>query len=358
MPHLLDTPKAYLTYDTNHIAESVGLSIDQIESVISQPRRLGLKNRHRQARTIIICGMGGSNLGSDVLLHVWRDQLRVPIILHRDYGLPAFADRHTLVIASSYSGNTEETLSSIKEAQRRGCAVVGIATGGALAHWCERYRFPFFHIDGGLNPSDQPRLGLGYAIGALLTVLQHGGYLKVSPQSLISSFPHLRRVQRRLLPTVALRHNPAKQLAEALYRRAPIIVAAQHLSGTAHVFANMANENAKTFAAYFNLPELNHHLIEGLSYPTAGMRQLAFVFIESRLYSERLRRRLALTKQIARKMRRITLGFVPTTPSPFGEALEVVQFAGYTTFYLAMLNQVNPGLIPWVNYFKKHLAKK
>lgn len=358
MPHLLDSSRSYRIYDTGHIAESIGLSIDQIESVVAQPRRLYLQPRHRRARSIIICGMGGSNLGSEVMLNVFRDQIRVPIVLHRDYGLPAFVGRETLVIAASYSGNTEETISSLEEARRRGAPIIGIATDGALSAFCQRHRAPFFHIDGGLNPSDQPRLGLGYAMGGLLTILRNAGYLTVSQQKLVSSFGEIRRAQRSLLTEVPLKRNPAKQLAVQLHKSMPMLIAAEHLTGTAHVFANMINENAKMFSVSFSLPEINHHLLEGLSYPLRSRGDLQFLFLDSTHYNRRIQLRSTLTKKIMEKAGVAINAYAPQARTRLGQALEVVQFAGYVTFYLAILNHVNPAAIPWVNYLKKHLAKK
>lgn len=358
MSHPLDTKRAFETFDTGRIAESIGLSIDQLESVIGQPRRLFLKPRHRNARSIVVCGMGGSNLGSEVLLNVFRDRIRVPVVLHRDYGLPSFVGHDTLVIAASYSGNTEETVSSINEAHRRGCPIIGIATGGQIADLCQRYRAPFFHIDGGLNPSDQPRLGLGYAMGGLLTILRNAGYLLISHRALIAPLSHVRHSQRGLLPLVPHARNTAKQLASQLHKKVPVIISAEHLSGTGRVFANMVNENAKMFAVPFSLPEINHHLIEGLSYPTTAKKQLVFLFLESDHYHRRIKLRQTLTKKIVKKAGIDVRTYKPTSLSTFGEALEVVQFAGYVTFYLAILNRVNPALIPWVNYLKKNLAKK
>ena len=136
--------------------------------------------------------------------------------------------------------------------------------------------------------------------------------------------------------------------------KVPVIVASEHLCGNAHIFRNQTNENAKNFASSSLIPELNHHLMEGLVHPEA--RILKFVFLKSSLYSEVIKKRFDLTEDVVRQNKNDVVSIEAEGSSKLEQMLYVLAFGGYLTFYLAILYGQDPSLIPWVDYFKEQLS--
>ena len=134
-------------------------------------------------------------------------------------------------------------------------------------------------------------------------------------------------------------------------------MAARRLMGSAHTMKNQMNENAKNFSALFDLPELNHHLMEGLRFPESNPATTMFWFIDSALYSPRLRQRLALTKEVVEKNQLTAEVWAATAATKLAQAFELIQFGAYISFYLSQLHQLDPAPIPWVDYFKEKLGK-
>ena len=138
----------------------------------------------------------------------------------------------------------------------------------------------------------------------------------------------------------------------------PVIVASEFLNGNGHIFANQINETAKQFVARFSIPELNHHLMEGLAFPVALKKILYFVFLESPLYSKRIKQRFEITKKVLAKNKIKFVANKINAKTVAGATIEALVFGSYASFYLALLNKVNPAQVPWVDYFKKELDKK
>jgi glucose/mannose-6-phosphate isomerase len=151
--------------------------------------------------------------------------------------------------------------------------------------------------------------------------------------------------------------NPAKLLAFEMKELLPVIVAAEHLEGNAHVFANQLNENSKTYSEFRVIPEMNHHLMEGLQFPEANEHNLFFFMVESDLYAPSIRRRFELTQEVLEKHTIRVKAHKLSGKTPFEQSFELLVFGAYTNYYLAMLNNVNPAPIPTVDWFKSQLKK-
>ena len=150
------------------------------------------------------------------------------------------------------------------------------------------------------------------------------------------------------------REEAIKQSIE-LENRIPVIFSGEFLIGASHVFRNQLNETSKNFSTYSPLPELNHHLLEGLKNPKD--KNLTVLFLESDLYSEKLKKRIELTKTVVEKNQIPYLSYKAGSPDKLGQTMEVLSLGGYLTFYLSMLYNQDPSLIPWVDYFKEQLKK-
>lgn len=328
----------------------------QIQQAWRETRRLKLPAGYRRTTTAVACGMGGSALGPDVLQAVLGNQLRRPLSLVRDYTLPGFVGPHTLAIVSSYSGGTEESLATLNAARKRRAKIAVVSGGGALAAAARRFRLPHYIFTPTHNPSRQPRLGLGYLLVGPWVILAKAGVLPPAGPGLAGFLAGVTGAAPRFGPTSPTARNPAKKLALALYGKIPLMVSGGSLVGNTHIFANQCHESAKQLTLFYPLPELNHHLLEGLRYPAAA-RAIVGVFWESPNDPPRIRRRLQITRQVFSRQGLPTFRYRTRAASPIAQAGEVLQLGSFTSWYLAVLNGVNPQAIPWVDFLKSQLKK-
>jgi glucose/mannose-6-phosphate isomerase len=150
--------------------------------------------------------------------------------------------------------------------------------------------------------------------------------------------------------------NLAKQMAKKLQSKIPIVLGAEFLAGNVHAIANQINENAKIISCWFLLPELNHHLLEGLANPKTNDKNLAFLFLSSNLYNSKIQKRIQITKEVIKKNNIEVLEFRLESGSEIEQSFTVLVFGSWLSFYLAILNNLDPALIPWVDYFKERLS--
>ncbi|MBI2337774.1 bifunctional phosphoglucose/phosphomannose isomerase [Candidatus Daviesbacteria bacterium] len=334
--------------DPKNVLGSTEMFPDQCEYIWDLSKSFQFPAEFKSAKAITICGMGGSRYGAYVARSLCWDQLKVPLLEYGDYHLPAYIDDKSLFILSSYSGGTEEPLSSAEEAIKRGTNIVGLTGGGQVLQMSKQYNFPALVFDQKYNPSNQPRLGTGFMVLGTLAILTRLGYLQISDEEVKNAVEELRNNQEEI-------KNRAKELAGKLQGYIPIVFAAQHLVGNAHIIRNQLNETSKSFSAFEDIPELNHHLMEGLKNPMD--KKLITLFLTSEYYSEKHQKRIALTGDVIKQNGVDFLEYRPSGATKLSEVLNILSFGGFLTLYLAFLYGQDPSLIPWVDYFKEQLAK-
>jgi len=361
--NILDNKNTIQKYDPDRVLESLELLPAQISDTKIALESFSLPTDYKNINKIILCGMGGSALGAYLLKAAFFDSLKVPFEIVNDYRVPGTIDSNTLYILSSYSGGTEEPLSTIAEAKKRGAKIIGLAGGGKLAELLKKDGLPVFIFNTKNNPSGQPRLGLGYAIFGLWGILAKLGFL-VEPKwsEIILAAKNAIKKWGFESPASAKGGsasggNCAKWLAGELQNKIPVLVTSEFLDGNGHIFANQINETAKQFVAHYPIPELNHHLMEGLSFPAENKKLLYFIFLESALYPERIKQRFAITKKVLAKNKIKFAAHEIKSKNTAAATIEALVFGSYASFYLAMLNRINPAIVPWVDYFKEELNK-
>ncbi|MEK7607272.1 MAG: SIS domain-containing protein [Patescibacteria group bacterium] len=354
MQHPLDNPKLIKRLDSRNVLPSVEQFSSQCRDAWREATTISLPAAYRKVSNIVLVGMGGSALGAHVVKTAIP--LRIPMAIVNDYRLPDYAGKNTLVVLSSYSGTTEEVLSAAQEAQEKKAKILVIATGGALADFAKKNHAPIYRFTPLHNPCGQPRLGAGYTLIGLLAILKTLGLARISGNEVKDAIAGIDIFAEKLGPATPFTENPAKQLAKTLEKKIIFIAASEHLVGSAHIMANQINETGKQFAAYFPLPEMNHHLLEGLTFPKELKKYAHFLFLESDLYHPRTQKRYPLTQEVVRKQGFSASSWHRSTPSRISQALEAIAFSGFMTFYLSLLNDIDPSEIPWVEYFKKKMA--
>lgn len=327
---------------------------DQMQQAWKEASLLELPSAYKNVDKVVVCGMGASWLGAHIMQGLLADQLAVPIVVTHDYELPKFVNSNSLVIASSYSGTTEETVTALEEAHKRNARILTISTGGNLSEFAKTHNYPHYTFVGTHNPANSPRLGLGYSIAAQIAILSKLGLIIVSSDEIQQTIQHLKAETEQLKPES--KNNMAQQVAQELVGSMPIIISGTFLLGVAHTFANQVNETSKTFGTFMQIPELNHHNMEGLAHPEEA-KKLKYVFLESNLYDPKVQLRFQVTKEVLEQNEVGYLSYQAQGNTKLIQAFDTLLFGSMTTYYLAMIYEVDPSPNPYVDYFKKRLKE-
>jgi glucose/mannose-6-phosphate isomerase len=299
--------------------------------------------------------MGGSALGGRMVDHLFSETVRGPIEVYTGYHIPQYANEKTLVVISSYSGNTEETIECFYQAMEKNSLIFGITSDGKLSKLLKKEKTPCYIFEPKHNPSNQPRMSLGYSFATILHLMTRTGFITITDEQVEKILNTLKKYIKEYGVDFPLEENVAKKIADELFAKVPVLVASEHLIGAAHTFKNQLNENAKTFSLLFDIPELNHHLLEGLKNPSPAKQVLKFLFFESNLYSDGAAKRYPLTCEIIEKNGYPYIIYPLRSETKLEQVFEILAFGSYISFYLAYLYQEDVSKIPWVDYFKERL---
>jgi len=353
--NILDNFKKIKKLDPSNMGGTIDLLAKQIAHAWQQLDQFNVPEEYKDINKVVINGMGGSGLGTHIIQSLFFKKLKVPIGNIHSYTIPGIVDKNTLFILSSYSGNTEEIIASYELAKKAGAKIIAIATGGKIGAWIKDGIIPGLLFNPKYNVCDQPRMAIGYAVIGLLGLLKKCEVLKVSETEITKVIEFINSIQEQFSLNNSIVDNLAKQTAEHLQDSIPLIVAAEFLAGNAHVFANQLNENAKNFSNYFIISELNHHLLEGLAFPKTNTKNLQFIFFESTFYHQRNQERIKITQDVLQKNKIDYLSYQLQGTTEMEQSFEMLLVGSYISFYLAILNNVKPAEIPWVDYFKTQL---
>jgi len=314
---------------------------------------LELPPEYRQINRIVILGMGGSAIGGDLLRALSEPECAVPIVTNRDYTVPVFVNAETLVIACSYSGNTEETLSAFAQARERGAKLLVITTDGELAQRARELGAPLLTF----RYQSQPRAALGYSLVSLIGVVQKLGFIGNKKAALEEAVVVLETLQEEIRETVPVTDNPAKQLAKRLYSHLLLIYGAGYLAEVAHRWKTQLNENAKAWCFYEQLPELNHNAVVGYQFPKDLAERLLVVMLVSSLDHPRNKARFQVTQEILTRRGIAHETIEARGVSPLAQMLSAIHFGDYVSYYLAMLYEIDPTPVEVIDYLKERLAQ-
>jgi len=329
----------------------------QLDQSFTEAMAISFPESYRHVANVVICGMGGSRFPALIIQHLYKSLLKVPVTINDDYLLPGFVDENTLVLLSSYSGTTEEIVMCGKLALDKKAKLTGLCVGGEIAEFLKLSNCPAYIFDPKHNPSGQPRIGFGYGVGGVLGLLMNLRLINDKKESITSAIAHLPKLLNSFTIETPRKDNLSKQLAEKVYNLYPYFVVAEFLTGVGNATQNQFNETAKTISSFRVIPELNHHLLEGLKHPDEHVKMGLFILFFSRLYSERVQKRFKITKDVIEQNKLKTMWIELNGLTKIEQAFEVMGLGNYASMYLAALYQENPNVIPFVDYFKKELAK-
>jgi len=321
--------------------------LEQCEAAWQQVNALNVP-KIENIQTVVFCGMGASIYGALVLKSLLGTEIQFPTEVISDYFLPDYVGKNTLVVLTSYSGTTEEVLSCAEEAKAKEAQMVILTKGGPLAEFAKDNNIPAYIFDGKLNSGNVPRLGAGYTILGLIGLLNKTNVIDVEEQEITQSLTRMKEKFEEI-------KQQALQDHEIFINKIPIIFSAEHLSGSAQIIRNQFNETSKAFSSFFLIPDLNHHLMEGLQFPADA--PLHFLVFDSPNYSQKIRKRVELTIEVVRKNNYSVHEFTTSGQALYDDFLEVLIYGSFLTLYLGLAYKQNPAINPWVDWFKNQLAQ-
>jgi glucose/mannose-6-phosphate isomerase len=301
-------------------------------------------------RAVVVCGMGGSAIGGDMLRSLFGERLRAPIVSCRDYAVPAYLARDSFVIVSSYSGNTGETLSAYDSLGGTGAARVAVSTGGALEARCRADGVPFCRIPGGLPP----RSAIGYSLLPMVHILRAAGLADFDD----AEYDEALEAVEALCEACALGAdpNPAVDLALELTGRLPFVYAAPGLlEAVARRWACQFNENSKMLAHFAYYPELNHNEIVGWETQVDLMENVVVVSLEDVDDHEMTGHHTDISLGIVEPLAGGIVRLRSEEGARMKRMLTTMLLGDFTSVYLALLAGVDPTPVAKIDFLKQQL---
>ena len=325
--------KDYISDFSNHLIEAMKIGENKT-----------LKNKNLNINNVLIAGLGGSGIGGSIIADVFASQINIPILISKDYSIPNFVNKNTLVIASSYSGNTEETIYAVKKALKMNAEVAIITSGGMLKEIAEKNNLNKIYIPGG-HP---PRAMFGYSFTQLFYLLNHYNVIDLS---FVAEF---KKSISLLVKNEKNIKDDALVLAKNLYNKTPVIYVAHGFEGVATRFRQQLNENSKMLCWHHVIPEMNHNELLGWR---VNVDNLAVVFFRNELDNKRNKIRIEINKEVVKKHTKDVYEVVSRGDSVIQNTLYHIHFGDWVSWYLSELNDVDAIEIDVINYLKKELAK-
>jgi len=316
--------------------------------------RTDLRRIRREGyRQVVVVGMGGSAIGGEFLRTLALDEASAPVFVSRSYVLPAWVGPETVVIASSYSGDTEETLAAFEEALARKASVACVTSGGAMLERARAEGLPFVQVPGGMPP----RAALGYSLTALLTLAERMDLLTFDADSWDETQVLLEK-QAATLADPEAPGNQALELAETLKDRLPFIYSSEGLlEGVNLRWRNQIQENSKTLAVGNVFPEMNHNEIMGWQRRMAWHEHLGVVVLRDRGDHARVQRRMDVTRDLLAERAGSWTEVHSLGTSKLARVMSLVHLGDWVSLYLSVLHQIDPTPIPLISLLKRAMQE-
>ncbi|MDB4250865.1 bifunctional phosphoglucose/phosphomannose isomerase [Flavobacteriales bacterium] len=323
----------YINDFSNHLREAIEIANNTTLSPYT-----------KEIRNILICGLGGSGIGGTIVSDIISSKVNIPIAATKDYSIPNFVNEHTLVIANSYSGNTEETLYALEKCQARGAEIAVITSGGKLKTIAEENKYNNIIIPG----NQPPRAMFGYAFTELFFMLNHYGIIDDSFKSDFDKAINLIDTEKADI------QKQAMNLAKKMYKQTPVIYVAKGFEGVAVRFRQQLNENSKMLGWHNVVPEMNHNELLGWR---TNVDDLAVVYFRNKCDYDRNQIRMDINKKVISKFTSNITEIWSKGDSLIENSLYHISVGDWTSWYLSEMNNVDAIEIDVIDFLKGELAK-
>jgi len=333
----MSTTKKYIEGFTRQLSEAlkIGQSLD-------------LDRPGSDIRNIVIAGMGGSGIGANLVESLTFGRIPIPITVCKTYNIPQFVSPHTLFIACSYSGNTEETVAALQKALLKRAQVLAISSGGKLLDICKEYNLYYIQLPAG---SDSPRAMLPFNLIALQYVLYHTNLIGAAfIKETENAIEFLNRGEKGI-------QSEAELIAKKLKGKLPVIYCDNRLYAMALRFQQQLNENAKQMAHVNTFPEMNHNELAGWRFPEALLPMMQAIYMYSDHDHERVEKRMEICRDLLEKKSNSIIDMIGEGASLLEQYYYLIHLTDWVSYYLAKENGVEPDATEPVGYVKAELDK-
>lgn len=345
--NIQDIREQLSTLDPQHMWEAVAGFHYQIKEAAEITLPAAETIQSDRIENIVFCGMGGSAIGGDLLKTYLLEDLRIPLIVNRHYTLPGFVDAHSLVIVSSYSGDTEETVQAYQEALNSRAQILGISSNGKVRDLLTREGFPLIKIPGGM----QPRAALGYSFIPMVRMFHRLGLTARDVQSEIDeTIDLITNLSRKYQE-----EETAYQCAVALIGTAPIIYTDPELAVVGTRWKTQLAENAQMLAFTNELPEMNHNEIMGWSGGQDFLKELSVIWLTDSHSHPRVQKRMEITGQLVGQYTKQMQHFSTEGTGLMSRLFSLIFLGDWVSLYAALLREINPTAIDQIELLKKRL---
>ncbi|MBK7142775.1 MAG: bifunctional phosphoglucose/phosphomannose isomerase [bacterium] len=306
-------------------------------------------------RNVVVIGMGGSAIGGDLVRTLLADRLVIPFFVNRHYKLPEFVDDETLVIASSYSGNTEETLEALDDALNRKAQIVAITTGGMLEEVAKINEIPLMTIPGGM----QPRAALGFSFVPVLMLFEKLGMVKGLSKEIAGAIRLMQTFRERYIEDSPTETNMAKNIAEHLLAKMAIVYTGPTLMDVVGIrWKGQFCENGKNMTFHNVFPEFNHNELVAWSDPIGPHTEnLQVLLIRDQGDHPKVQKRMDIVKGLIEKQGVDVLEIRSIGDTPLERMFSMIQLGDFASYYLAVVNDTDPTPVEAIESLKKALSK-
>ena len=353
--HLLNDINEIKNIDQNGMYDLIYRFPSQFEDALNITEAANLPDWNtNQIKSIVVAGLGGSAIGGDLVRSYLAEKLNLPFFICRNYTLPNFVDESSLVFISSYSGNTEETLSAYDDAQKREAKILTLSSGGKVEEKSLQQQITWVNIPTGF----QPRAALGYSFVPILAMLERLGFVRGEKEQIKKTQEFLSSNRSKYIMELGTEENFAKKIALKLHKKLPIIYAAtDHFDGVSTRWTGQICENAKMLAFNNVFPEFNHNELVGWKILSEYRDHLIVVILKDRDDHPRIKTRMEIVRGIIAKENVKTVEVESCGETLLSRIFSLIQLGDFVSFYLAILNREDPAPVKVIDFLKNELAK-
>jgi glucose/mannose-6-phosphate isomerase len=321
---------------------------NQLRDALRIGKEAAIQPAAGEIRHVVVAGMGGSGIGGSLLASLVQDQIKVPLVVSRSYEIPAFVNEHTLFIASSFSGDTEETVSALEKALAAGAQCAAITSGGAIGKTARSHEFDSISLPG---QSKSPRANIGYSVVALLFMLHYKGLISNGFIEEIEQAANSLDAEEESLRT------RGEKLANSMKGYLPVLYADSRLYPLAVRIQQQLNENGKHLCHANELPEMNHNELVGWEHPEQVLSDAKVYFIRSSFDHPRVRERFRISKELLLKKAANVSDIEAKGQSLLEQCFYLIHFTDWVSYFLAVANGKDPFPVQAIDHLKSELAK-
>lgn len=320
----------------------------QLRDALTIGQKASVQPAAQEIRNIVIAGLGGSGIGGSVVASLLKDELKVPVVVCKDYDIPAFVDGYTLFVASSFSGNTEETVSALEKALKADAQCVSVTSGGTINKMVKDNNMDVINIPG---ESKSPRANIGYSVIQLLYMFHYKGLISKNFESEVSRLADLLDSEES-----AIRER-AEKLANGMKGYLPILYTDSRMYPIAIRIQQQINENGKHFCHVNEFPEMNHNELVGWEHPEQVLNDSKVYFLHTSYDNPRVKERFKICREVFSQKAASVHDIEAKGQSILEQSFYLIHLTDWVSYFLAQANSVDPFPVTVIDHLKNELTK-